>query len=65
MGKIIRKRIIIRPGSLSNLSSKTGNDMETAGGTLLDPLRTRQSFSEALRETIEQNRSALRKLARP
>lgn len=32
MGKIIRKRIIIRPGSLSNLSSKTGNDMETAGG---------------------------------
>jgi hypothetical protein len=64
MSKIIRKRIIIRPGGLSNLSSKIGNDMETAGGTLLDPLRKRQSFSEALRETIEQNRSALRKLAR-
>ncbi len=41
MSKIIRKRIIIRPGGLSNLSAKIGNDMETAGGTLLIPLRKR------------------------
>jgi len=64
MSKIVRKHIIIRPRGLSDLSSRIGNDRETAGGTLLDPLRTRQSFSEALKDTIEQNRAALRKLAR-
>ncbi len=64
MSKIVRKHIIIRPRDLSNLSSKIDDGVETAGGTPLDALRKRQRFSEALRETIEQNRSALRKLAR-
>ena len=64
MNKTILRRIIIDKSKLSGLSERPASDMETIGGTPLDPLRKRQSFSEALKESIAQNRGALRKLAR-
>lgn len=62
MAKTIQKKLILNLRRLTSSRPSLPGDV-TVGGTVLSPLRKRQSFEEALKDSIERNRSALKKLA--
>ena len=64
MGKIIRKRLVVRLPLAPASSADATDDSVFVGGIRLNAKRKRQTFTEAARDSIERNQEALRKLAR-
>ncbi|HVJ62909.1 MAG TPA: hypothetical protein VM555_09375 [Tahibacter sp.] len=64
MSSLIHRRVFVP--RFPNVADEPDDDDETIerlGGIPLDPNRYRQTFEEAVRDCLEQNRGALIKLA--